>query len=90
MKDWDQCNPHHISSLYDHAYLLADHFPKDSAEFYAGILHDVGKMFTRFYDDQSIAHYYNHDYVGTYYILSELLEFFHEDSQDFSIYTNIK
>ena len=75
MKDWDQCNPHHIHCLYDHAYLLADHFQKNSCEFYAGILHDVGKMIVGFFDDQGIAHYYNHDSVGTYYILSKLYPF---------------
>ena len=83
MKEWDQENPHHIHCLYDHCYLLAEQFPEATSKWFAGILHDVGKMFTKFYDDQSIAHYYNHDYVGTYYILSELLEFFHGDSQDF-------
>ena len=72
MKDWDQANPHHINSLYDHAFLLADHFPRDSAVFFAGIVHDIGKMIVNHYDDQGIAHYYNHDSVGTYYILSEL------------------
>lgn len=75
MKDWDQRNPHHVNNLYDHAYLLADHFPKDSAEFYAGILHDVGKMIVNHCDDQGIVHYYNHDSVGAYYILSYLYEY---------------
>ena len=75
MKKWDQRNPHHINCLYDHAYLLADHFPKDSAMFYAGILHDVGKMIVNHYDDQGIVHYYNHDAVGTYYILSHLSQY---------------
>ena len=83
MKNWDQENPHHIHNLYDHCFILAEHFPEATSKWFAGILHDVGKMFTKFYDDQSIAHYYNHDYVGTYYILSELLEFFHDDTQDF-------
>lgn len=83
MKEWDQENPHHIHCLYDHCFLLAEHFPESSSKWFAGILHDVGKMFTRFYDEQGIAHYYNHDCVGTYFILSELIDFFSGDSQDF-------
>lgn len=85
MKEWDQENPHHIHCLYDHCYKLAEHFPESSSKWFAGILHDVGKMFTRFYDDQGIAHYYNHDCVGTYFILSELIDFFSADNnnQDF-------
>lgn len=83
MKEWDQENPHHIHCLYDHCFLLAEHFPEATSKWFAGILHDVGKMFTRFYDEQGIAHYYNHDYVGTYFILSELIDFFSGDSQDF-------
>lgn len=78
MKDWNQHNPHHIHSLYDHSYLLANHFPATTSKFYAGILHDVGKMIVNHYDDQQIVHYYNHDCVGTYYILSSLYEYLEE------------
>ena len=83
MKVWDQENPHHIHNLYNHCFLLASHFPEATSKWFAGILHDVGKMFTQFYDNQGIAHYYNHDNVGTYFILSMLLEFFIEESQGF-------
>lgn len=76
MKEWDQENPHHIHNLYDHCFILADQFPEDSSHFWAGILHDVGKLLTRHYDDQGIAHYFNHDCVGTYFILSDLIDFF--------------
>ena len=38
----------------------------------AGYLHDVGKMLTCVFDKEGIAHYYNHDSVGTYYLLSHL------------------
>lgn len=75
MKKWDQENPHHIHCLYDHCFILADQFLPSSPMWEAGILHDVGKLFTRHYDEQNIAHYYNHDCVGTYYVLSTLLEY---------------
>ena len=83
MECWDQENPHHIHKLYKHCFTLANHFPEATSSWFAGILHDVGKMYTRHYDDQGIAHYYNHDYVGTYFILSELLESFQCNSQYF-------
>lgn len=38
----------------------------------AGYLHDVGKLLTCVFDKEGVAHYYNHDSVGTYYLLSHL------------------
>lgn len=83
MKEWDQENPHHIYDLYNHGYKLANHFPDSASKWFAGILHDIGKMYTKFYDDQNIAHYYNHDCVGTYIILSKLIDFFASREQSF-------
>lgn len=83
MKKFDQENPHHIHNLYDHCFDLAAHFPQSSPMWRAGILHDVGKLFTRHYDEQNIAHYYSHDSVGTYYILSTLLEYLIDGFYDY-------
>lgn len=35
-----------------------------------GCLHDIGKLFTQTFDDKGEAHYYNHESVSTYYILT--------------------
>lgn len=37
---------------------------------WAGRLHDIGKLSTKKFDENGIAHYYNHDCIGTYYIAS--------------------
>ena len=73
MKEYDQLNPHHVNNLYDHSRKLAQHYYEDTPSWYAGILHDVGKLITQHFDDQGIAHYYSHDCAGTYYILSSSL-----------------
>lgn len=77
MENWDQENPHHIRNLNQHSIGLAEHYnPIEDIEYYAGRLHDVGKLYTKSYDSQGIAHYYNHDSWGVYKILeSQLLEY---------------
>lgn len=83
MQGFDQENPHHKYSLYEHCYKVAECFPESDSKWFAGILHDVGKLYTKFYDDQGIAHYYNHDNIGTYFVLSELIDFFNGKDQLF-------
>lgn len=77
MEVYDQENPHHIHTLLRHSVALAEHYdPCEGIEYQAGRLHDIGKLYTKSYDDQGIAHYYNHDSWGIYKILeSPLLEF---------------
>lgn len=75
MAHYDQNNPHHLFNLYEHCNRVAQNYELGSAEYWAGALHDVGKLFTRSTDENGISHYYNHDSVGAYYVLthSELL-----------------
>ena len=77
MDKWDQENPHHIYTLGKHCNELAKlTLPSNNVNLYtAGLLHDIGKLYTQQKDDQKIAHYYSHDNVGTYYILSELSDY---------------
>ena len=78
MFDFDQKNPHHLYNLYIHCKNVADEyiklkckFKKDfDIEICAGQLHDIGKLFTQKIDENGVAHYYNHDSVGTYYLAS--------------------
>jgi len=68
-----QDNPHHTLSLYDH---LLDCINKVDATwlpfteqvnmYSAAGVHDIGKAYTRSYDDKGIAHYYSHDSYGAY------------------------
>lgn len=80
MKEFDQENPHHIFSLGKHCLTLELELKKlgitNSSILYAGVIHDVGKLLTKNKDDKGIAHYYNHDSIGTYYIVSHYKTFF--------------
>lgn len=72
MLETDQKNPHHIHSLGEHCQLVADNYETRTVENMAATFHDVGKLFTQKIDDQGIAHYYSHDSIGTYYLISHL------------------
>ena len=73
---FDQKNPHHAYTLGEHcskvAMCLRKKNPKDDAGFKAACIHDIGKMLTLSIDENGVAHYYNHDSVGTYYLASNL------------------
>lgn len=70
-----QDNPHHTLTLYDHLQACIDNLnlselPNDYEDtknlcIAAGV-HDVGKAYTRSYDDNGIAHYYSHDSYGAF------------------------
>ena len=69
-----QDNPHHTLTLYDHLLDCINKVRltslKDEKDgFYvltAASVHDIGKAYTRSYDDNGVAHYYNHENVGAY------------------------
>lgn len=72
MASYDQKNPHHTMSLQQHcaytAILFQGEYKKDFDE--AAWIHDIGKLFTQKIDDDGVAHYYQHENVGSYYLLS--------------------
>lgn len=81
MNQFEQHNPHHLYTVGEHctkqAQLISD-YCLSHREFegwqkiaeVAGRFHDVGKLFTQHFDENGIAHYYNHDSVGTYFLAS--------------------
>lgn len=69
MKGYDQKNFHHIYTLDKHCELLAQNY-EDKYMNAAGLVHDIGKYFTQMIDENGVAHYYSHDNVGTYYLLT--------------------
>lgn len=74
MKGYDQKSPYHAFTLDEHCQLAADMFFDIKGyrqPWYAGaLLHDVGKLFTQTIDENGVAHYYSHENVGAYEILS--------------------
>lgn len=73
MKGFDQKNPHHKYNLLEHSKILANEIKKETGSnilYYAGLVHDIGKLYTQTFDDSSVAHYYNHAEVGTYFLLT--------------------
>ncbi len=70
VKDFDQRNPHHSCTLDKHLVLASDYacgHKFDNSVIQAALFHDIGKIFTRTFDENGIAHYYNHENVSAYY-----------------------
>ena len=63
----DQYNPHHLYTIGHHCRRLA-HQCQDDIMMEAGYFHDFGKLYTKQFDENGVAHYYNHDSVGTYFL----------------------
>ena len=76
MDGFNQNNPHHNEDLLGHCKtvfeglgrLTTNHMLLQSA-----LLHDIGKLFTQKTDENGISHYYQHENVGCYYLLSNIL-----------------
>lgn len=72
---YDQSNKHHSLTLGDHCRIAADyikeHYPTNELLYFAALLHDEGKLFTRTTVnakgvDDGDCHYYQHHCVGAY------------------------
>lgn len=89
MRVFDQKNPHHKGTLLRHSCDVVDRFiysgepVGNRALLYFGSLHhDVGKLFTQTFDDEGVAHYYNHANVGAYWFISQAYLEFDPDYSD--------
>lgn len=77
-------NPHHTLSIFDHMKVAASNYCEDMVKesnveehiIYNTLkYHDIGKYYCKTFVDakgikSNIAHYYNHENVGAYYILT--------------------
>lgn len=68
-----QDNPHHTLSLYNHLLdcinkinITGLSFNEQINMYSAAGIHDIGKAYTRSYDDNGVAHYYSHDSYGAF------------------------
>lgn len=76
MKGFNQYNPHHKLDLWEHSYSVMKRFLRsdkrdafDIDYLYGVLFHDIGKLFTQKFDNDGVAHYYNHENVGAYYFI---------------------
>ena len=68
-----QDNPHHTLTLYEHL-IDSNHkinvtglsLTEQTNMFVAAGIHDIGKAYTRSYDENGVAHYYSHDSYGAF------------------------
>ena len=79
IRAFNQDNPHHKYPLGVHMEIAQEKLFYRRKELndvdnmlMAAELHDLGKYYTRVYDEQGIARYYNHGQVGAYELLSHL------------------
>ena len=84
-------NPHHSLSIGGHMLkageLIQEEF-KAGCPFYlyaAALLHDCGKPYVKFYGEDGVAHYYNHQNYGSYLGLfyADYMKFSLEETLDF-------
>lgn len=78
MRSFDQHNPHHNENLGDHcmrAMCAYQKYPHSFAFLSGARFHDIGKLFTQTFDEEGVAHYYKHENVGAYFLLSRAYEF---------------
>jgi predicted kinase len=87
MINFDQKNPHHTMKLWSHCSYTSDCLKQIGYIYteypFAAILHDIGKLFTQKIDEEGIAHYYQHENVGCYYLLSNI-----KNIKNYRDYTN--
>ena len=68
-----QYNPHHALTLYGHLHDCINKVNIDGLSdneqinmYAAAGAHDIGKAYTRSYDENGVAHYYSHDSYGAF------------------------
>lgn len=71
MDKFDQHNYHHKYTVGHHCDKVSEQFDVNDIRNLAGKWHDIGKCFTQTFDEDGVAHYYQHANYGAYYLLSE-------------------
>ena len=70
MRPFNQHNPHHTMTLGNHCAKVGESYSVTDPRHVAGYFHDVGKLFTQKFDEKNIAHYYDHQNIGTYWLIT--------------------
>lgn len=76
MKGFNQKSPYHTMDLYHHCTYTAKLFDKRYGyplRFITGaIWHDLGKIYTQTFDEEGIAHYFQHHSIGAYHFMTAM------------------
>ena len=73
MNGYDQNNPHHNEDLLSHCNRVFGGLltkTDNTRLLQSARVHDCGKMYTQKTDENGVSHYYQHENVGAYYLLS--------------------
>ena len=70
MMGFDQRTKYHKYSLGKHCDMVALNYDQGSVLYYAGLWHDVAKMYTQKIGEDGNAHYYSHENCSAYYVLT--------------------
>lgn len=73
MNGFNQNNPHHNEDLYNHCNRVFSGLLSQTNNIIllqSARVHDIGKLYTQKTDENGISHYYQHENVGAYYLLS--------------------
>ena len=70
MKGFNQNNPHHLYDLYNHSKAVMFQYRENDIRRVSAILHDCMKSEVETIDDNKISHYYHHENVSAYYVLT--------------------
>lgn len=73
MNGFNQNNPHHNEDLLGHCMTVFEGLGDKTNNrilLQSALLHDIGKLFTQKNDENGVSHYYQHENVGAYYLLS--------------------
>ena len=70
MQNFNQMSPYHTQMLGDHCKFVAHQFNSYGGFQLGAMLHDIGKLKSQTFDNNGIAHYYNHSNIGCYELLT--------------------
>ncbi len=62
---FDQRNPHHDLTVFEHTLEVLDNTPKVLEVRLAALFHDIGKPYTFKLDENGIGHFYGHEKIST-------------------------
>lgn len=70
MKKFNQNNPHHLYDVYDHSKAIMFQYRQGDIRRVVAMLHDCMKKKVQTTDENGVSHYYRHENISAYYVLT--------------------